>query len=321
MKHLQRAFDNQNQIGKYVFVFIIAFFVGQIVGAIPLFIILVSAKTRAGSDFVMPENSMDFSVYGIDANLGLILMLIPFAVTLLFGIWMIKSLHRRSFMDVVNGGGRFRWRNFFIGASIWGVLMIVSVLVSLVTDPENLEFQFNPKTFIPLLVISVLLLPIQSGTEEFLMRGYLAQGVAARTRSRIWVIIIPSVVFALLHAANPEIKEFGFWLTIPQYLLFGIFLAVIAILDDGIEVAIGLHSANNVLSAILVTSKSSVLQTPALFFEKESNLSGQYIGLVIAAILALWLMNRFLKWDFKSLFKRIEKPEEEVAEPVTIAQP
>ena len=317
MKHLQRAFDNQNQIGKYVFVFIIAFFVGQVVGSIPLIIAMFSARDRGGSDFVIPENAMDFSAYGIDPNFGLVLMLIPFLVTLVLGIWLIQSLHKRSFMEVVNGGGRFRWRNFFIGASIWGALMIASVVVSLITDPGNLELQFNPKAFIPLVVISVLLLPIQSGTEEFLMRGYLAQGVAARTRSRIWVIIIPSIVFALLHSANPEIKEFGFWQLIPQYVLFGTFLGAIAVLDDGIEVAIGLHSANNVLSAILVTSKSSVLQTPALFFEKETDLSGQYIGFVISAILALWLMNRFLKWDFKSLFKRIEKPEEETAGPVS----
>lgn len=81
--------------------------------------------------------------------------------------------------------------------------------------------------------------------------------------------MIPAVIFALIHSFNPKVKEFGFWTSMPGYLTFGLVFGIASVLDDGIEVAIGAHSINNVLSSIFVTSKSSVLQTPALLLQKE----------------------------------------------------
>ena len=48
------------------------------------------------------------------------------------------------------------------------------------------------------------------------------------------VIIIPGVLFGLMHIANPEVKEYGFWLTIPQYVMFGLFFGLIITICIGL---------------------------------------------------------------------------------------
>ena len=76
-------------------------------------------------------------------------------------------------------------------------------------------------------------------------------------------------IIRLLHALNPEEKSFGFFTMMPQYILFGLLFGMTTILDDGIEIALGAHTANNVFNSIMVTSSSSVLQTPALYVQQK----------------------------------------------------
>ncbi|WP_319503632.1 CPBP family intramembrane glutamic endopeptidase [uncultured Draconibacterium sp.] len=306
MKHLSRAFDGQNEWWKYLVVILVALFVGQIVGAIPLVVVMVAAIAMNGGQMATPENPMDLSAYGINPSLGLALMVIPFIVTLVLAIVLIKSFHQRTSKDVVNGGRPFRWNRFWLGVAVWGAIMLILFFVQLLLSPEELEFRFDPAAFIPLVFVAVLLIPIQSGTEEFIFRGYLAQGVAVWTKNRWAVILIPSVLFALLHGMNPEVKEHGFWMMMPSYFVFGVAFAITAVLDDGIELAIGIHAVNNTLGSLLVTSKESAIQVPSLFFQQETDPVKESLALVLSSVVLLVILKQILQWDFSVLWKKIE---------------
>ena len=91
------------------------------------------------------------------------------------------------------------------------------------------------------------------------------QGFTALLRNRLFPLIMTSLLFALMHGLNPEVKEYGFLTMMPQYILFGLIFGIITILDDGVEAAIGAHTANNAFLCIMVTTKSSALQTAALY--------------------------------------------------------
>ncbi|HYQ58509.1 MAG TPA: CPBP family intramembrane glutamic endopeptidase [Draconibacterium sp.] len=306
MKHLTRAFDGQNQWWKFLVVILVAWIVGQIVGAIPLLVVMTKFVAANGGVASKPENVMDLSAYGIDPNVGLVLLIIPFIVILLMAIVLIKSLHKRSAKDVINGGVSFRWKRFWLGVVVWGLIMLVLFFAQLFISPEELEFRFDPAAFIPLVFVAVLLIPIQSGTEEFIFRGYLAQGVAGWTK-HVWaVILIPSVLFALMHGLNPEVKEHGFWMMMPSYFVFGVAFAIAAVLDDGIELAIGIHAINNTLGALLVTSKESALQVPSLFYQQETDPVGESITLIISSVIMLIIFKLILKWNFSIIWKKIE---------------
>nr|WP_321355790.1 CPBP family intramembrane glutamic endopeptidase [uncultured Draconibacterium sp.] len=308
MKHLTRAFDGQNQWWKYLVVILVAWLVGQIVGGIPLIIVMGVSIARNGGEFTPAENPMDLSAYGIDPNLGLVLMVIPFIVILVMAIVLIKALHRRKAIDVVNGGQPFRWKRFWLGVGVWGAIMLLLFFVQLLISPEEFEYRFDPAAFISLIFVAIIFIPVQSGTEEFLFRGYLAQGVAGWTKRAWGAILIPSVLFALMHGMNPEVKEHGFWMMMPSYFVFGLAFAITAVLDDGIELAIGIHAINNTLLSILVTSKESALQTPALFFQRETDPVSESITLVISSVIMLIIFKLILKWDFSKIWKKIEPP-------------
>ena len=83
------------------------------------------------------------------------------------------------------------------------------------------------------------------------------------------------------------------------YIGTGLFLGVLSIMDQGIELSIGFHAANNLVTALLVTSTWTVFQTesilidvsePSLFFETV-------FSLLILYPLFLYVMSRKYNWN------------------------
>jgi membrane protease YdiL (CAAX protease family) len=105
------------------------------------------------------------------------------------------------------------------------------------------------------------------------------------------------------------VKEFGFLAMMPQYLLFGLIFGIITILDDGIEAAMGAHTANNVFLCILVTNEASALQTPALYQQLRIDPWIDFLTMLIMGILVIFILKMIFKWkDFSVLLKRVEEP-------------
>ncbi|MBK8112366.1 MAG: CPBP family intramembrane metalloprotease [Saprospiraceae bacterium] len=70
------------------------------------------------------------------------------------------------------------------------------------TNPGAYRFQFHLSAFIPLLIIGILLIPIQSAMEEVFFRGYILQGSFKATQSIIWSLVVSTCFFSLVHSAN-----------------------------------------------------------------------------------------------------------------------
>jgi len=115
----------------------------------------------------------------------------------------------------------------------------------------------------PLLIVVVLLVPLQSAAEELLFRGYLMQGIGLALRRGWAALAVTSLVFAAVHLGNPELARFGRGFLV-YYAGIGLLLGLATLLDDGLEVAIGAHVANNLWGALVVSFPGSVLDTPAL---------------------------------------------------------
>jgi len=106
---------------------------------------------------------------------------------------------------------------------------------------------------------------------------------------------------------NPEVSEFGFGTMMPQYILFGLIFGLITILDDGIEAAMGAHTANNIFLCIMVTNESSALQTPALYQQIEINPWADLISMLLMGILVIFILGIIFKWKgFSVLLKKLE---------------
>jgi membrane protease YdiL (CAAX protease family) len=82
-----------------------------------------------------------------------------------------------------------------------------------------------------------------------------------------------SLIFGSMHVFNPEVAKMGYVIMI-YYIGTGLFLGVITLMDEGIELALGFHAANNLVGAILVTSDWSVFQTYSIFKDMSEPSAG-----------------------------------------------
>lgn len=114
-----------------------------------------------------------------------------------------------------------------------------------------------------------------------------------------------------MHGANPEIDTFGFWTAMPQYIIIGLIMGYIAIKDDGLELAFGMHFVNNLLSTLVVSADGTVFQTASLFRDLSPTSSvADTVIMAAAGVVFVYLCNtkyRFL--GRVNLWGRIEKPQ------------
>ncbi len=303
MKHLERAFIGPNNFWRYLIMLLTVFIGGNMVGTI-----VVAATVIVKNGFQLNIESMfDILNSGLSSWVIFALLLFTFAAMCVVFALLIKPLHQRSLKGVINGRKHIRWNRVWVGIIVWGILNAVSLLVDVLwLDPENYRLQFNLATFIPLVFVVLLLLPFQTTFEELIFRGYLSQGVAVWTKNRWVTLVVISTVFGLMHAANPEIKEYGFALMMPQYIIMGLMLGLISILDDGIELAIGVHFVNNAFAALFVTHSSSAFQTDAVYEVMEIDPVESLNLLLILSVIAFFMFWRIYKWDFGVLNKKVQ---------------
>ncbi len=311
MRHLEAGFKGKNGVWRYLVMFVAVLVASNTVGAIPL-IIAIAFRAASNPDVIsgLAANPNDFSILGLDINVSFMMMLFPFIAGLGAFFLLVRPLHERSLMKTINGRDRFRWNRFFISGLVWLLLSSVYLFVYLKVDPSN--FLHNSpalKTLLILVGVSLVFIPFQAAFEEVLFRGYLMQGFAVLFRNRWLPVLTTSVLFGLMHAFNPEVKEFGFMVMMPQYILFGLVFGVVAVADDGTEAAIGAHTANNIFLCVMVTHSSSALQTPAIYEQVNIFPWGEFAALLITGVLFVAILKLVFRWkDLSALFGRVENP-------------
>jgi membrane protease YdiL (CAAX protease family) len=307
MNHLESTFTGKNSPWRYIVMFAVVLIVSNSIGALPLLIAAVMKSITNPKVFEqLSVNPNDYSILGLEPTVGLAMMLFPFIAGLAAFILLVKPLNNRTLVNTINGTGRIRWNRFFISATVWLILSAIYLFLYLKLDPANFTLNNKSYSLITLSLISLLFIPFQAAFEEVLFRGYLMQGFSAILRNRWFPLLMTSVLFGLMHAFNPEVKEFGFLTMIPQYILFGLIFGVITILDDGIEAAMGAHTANNVFLCIMVTNQSSALQTPALYEQLGIFPWTEFTGLLFSGIVFVFILKIIFGWkDFSVLFKNI----------------
>jgi len=299
MRFLERAFDGKNEWWRYILVIMVSLILANIIGIMPFMLVL----KYLGLDGV--QSIPILISKGMDSNILLLLMMLPFVLGFFFIFIMAKLCHNRNPLDMINGGIPVRWKRIFISAGVLFVFMFLFLIISYSISPDNYVLQFDQKTFIPLLIIAIFIVPLQTSFEELLFRSYLSQGLVVATRNRLLAFIIPAILFALMHSFNPEVEKYGFLMLMPQYLLFGLIFGLVSVLDDGIEIAIGAHAMNNIFACLFVTTKASVLQTPAILEKINVNPKVELISMLIVSILFVGTLTLIYKWNYKLLFKSI----------------
>ncbi len=309
MNHLESVFTGKNNLWRYILMIAVVIIATNTIGGLP-FLIAYAVKLLSNTAGLSQaaETPFNINALGIDPIISLAMLIFPFIIGLLAFALLMKPLHNKTLKNVINGTARIRWDRFFISASVWLLLAALYLLVIIKVNPENFLISNKSKSIIILAIVSIILIPFQAGLEEILFRGYFMQGFAVIFKNRWFPLVMSSLLFGLLHSFNPEVKAFGFLVMMPQYILFGLLFGLITIFDDGIEAAMGAHTANNIFLCIFITNKSASLQTPALFEQLIINPLTDFISLLLMGLIFIFILAKLFGWaNYSILFEKIKK--------------
>lgn len=290
--YIENVLKVKNEWWRYIIGCFVVFIATQI-GSIP-FIIAIFSKAGLEGAAKIDQTSM-MTILG-DSNLTFFYVLLTFLFGLIGLFLVVKYLHDQSFLSISTSRKKINFskiaNSFLVACSIILITTITSYLIS----PDDYEYNFELKPFLILCLISFLLVPFQTSWEEYMFRGYLMQGIGAIVKNKWIPLLITSLSFGLLHYWNPEVMKLGPFLLI-HYVSTGLFLGIITLMDEGLELALGFHAGNNVLISLLVTADWTVFQTNSILKSVgEPEVMSMLIPLFIIYPLVLFYFSKKYNW-------------------------
>ncbi len=229
-------------------------------------------------------------------NVFFLLQLFPFVIALFVLLFCVRFIHKQKIKTLFSLKNTFSLKHLFVSFLLWGILLFLLLLIQFFILQKPIKWNYSSESFWILVLISFFFVGFQTLFEEILFRGYLLQSFSSFFHKKWIAIIASSLLFGLMHFANPEIKIFGNFILI-YYILTGVFLALISILDKGIELAFGFHFVNNLFGTLVLTNNWQVFQTDALFKDYSKPVLSWEIWI------SLFIMYPILFYSFKKIYK------------------
>jgi uncharacterized protein len=231
------------------------------------------------------------------SNMAFVMLVCPLSLMCLGLLLWVKVVHRQSITSLTTSRSKVDWSRVFFSFSIWATFTIAITLISYYTEPESFAFNFKPVPFFTFLGLAIILIPLQTSFEEYFFRAYLMQGLGVFTGSRLIPFLFTSIAFGLMHIANPEVEKIGY-ISLVYYIGTGFFLGILTLMDEGLELSLGFHAANNLVGALLVTSDWSAFQTNSIFKDISEPSAGFEIVIPVLVIfpILLFIFSKKYHW-------------------------
>lgn len=290
---IEQGIKTENNFGKYL-IGSLLIFIASAIGQIPITVAVLVKTFSEGKGMNINENDL---MTILDSNLTLFLLMISFAVAMIGVYLVVKYLHKQTFLSVTTSRKKVDWNRVFFAFSIWSLFTIISTLIVYYLSPENFVVNFQPIPFLILFFIGIVMIPIQTSTEEYVFRGYLMQGFANLSRNKWFPLVMTSVIFGGMHFFNPEVTKMGNIVMI-YYIGTGFMLGIITLMDEGMELALGFHAANNLIGALLVTTDWTVFQTNSILKDTSEPTAGIDVLLPIFIVypILLFIFSKKYNW-------------------------
>jgi uncharacterized protein len=309
---LEQGGKGRNDIGRWVAMILIVAIFSQFIGYLPIRILIFLKLEENGDLQPNPENGFDLSPFDISSIATLVLYSIPYIVGLITLMLLITPIHERKSLSVLTSLPSFRWKNFFWGARIWLMLIASYTLIVSLTGIQENKIQFNFLNFCTLTLYSLTLIPLQTAFQEVLFRGYLMQGFSQIIKFKWLTLLVTALIFGAIQITNQENNVIEPFNTLPQYIWYGIVFGIITLMDEGLEMALGVHTINNIFFSLFFCGDSSVVDTPALFQITHFNAKLDLVALISMSLLFLYIARQKFNWpQWNQLLNRVNDPNTE----------
>lgn len=284
---IEQGIKPENKFWKYIVGSLVVILISSF-GQIPLMIGIFAKSFSDGKG--MPQLDEKSLMTYLEPNLTLFLIMLSF-VFAMFGIYIVvKNIHKQTMLSVTTSRAKVDWNRILFSFTIWSLFTIISTAILYYTLPESFVMNFKLVPFLILVIIGTLMIPIQTSCEEYIFRGYLMQGFGNLARNKWFPLVMTSSIFGLMHIANPEVTKMGY-IVLVYYIGTGFFLGILTLMDEGMELSLGFHAANNLVGALLVTADWSAFQTHSILKDISEPSAGFD---VIAPVLIIYPIMLFI---------------------------
>ncbi|MBD2198076.1 MULTISPECIES: CPBP family intramembrane glutamic endopeptidase [Calothrix] len=271
---------------RYVLGLVVILFSWLVIGSLASVLVAFAFSGQADYSVLDPFGKFLFVMAGFPFFLAGVLI----AVTL---------IHRRHPRTLITAREKISWRRVGHGFVAWFVpFSLIGGLGQYFFYPDTFSFNSDLTTFVRFVPIALVLTAIQTTTEELFFRGYIVQGASIVWTNRIFLAILPAVIFTLPHLGNPEAIAGG-WLTVffSYFLVPGLLWTIISLIDGTTELAIGVHFANNIGGILVINAAGTVVTTPALFTFSEYHATYGALSVLVAIPVFLAIAYKVFKHD------------------------
>ncbi|MBC7607470.1 MAG: CPBP family intramembrane metalloprotease [Burkholderiales bacterium] len=290
---IEQGIKPENKFWKYL-VGSLLIILASTIGQLPL-LIAVFAKSFADGNGLI--TNADDLMKILDSNLTLFLIMLSF-VFAIGGIYLVvKYFHQQSFHSIITSRVKLDWNRILFSFLVWTIFTVVSTLLFFYVSPEDFQINFKPVPFLILLLVGVVMIPIQTSCEEVVFRGYLMQGFGNLSGNNWLPLLMTSVIFGLMHIFNPEVGKMGYIILV-YYIGTGFLLGIMTLMDEGMELSLGFHAANNLIGALLVTANYSVFQTNSILKDISEPTAGLDVILPVVVVypVLLFIFSKKYGW-------------------------
>ena len=288
--YIANALLGKKETWRFVFtIFLVSIF--HLIG-----IILTGLIAIWVNDGIKPDSISDFISNNLNIYASTTILNLPFIFSLIALFFSVKIFHQRNFISLFNSKTKIAWDKIIFGALLFLLLRLGQETITYFRYSNEFSFNFNPATYFPVLLISLLIIPLQTGFEELFHRGFMLQTFGYFFKYPIIAIVLTSLIFGLLHAGtHSEI------LVIFYYVIIGMILGITVVITNRLEIVLGMHAVQNLFNLIVTDSSSE----PAIFVSNAPD--GGILGWLIAPIVFLIIIISIYGTDkLKNLFIKVK---------------
>lgn len=282
MKHLEQGFKDNNIFLKPLIIVMVLF----------VSLLMASPIVKFLEAFInFKSNFMNFLILSVFISNLILLIIFSYS---------FKILYKKSFIFAINGTQSIRWGRIFYGICIWGAIVLSQILLGYFLDSKNYIININLQNLLQVFLVCIIVFPIQCSFEEIFCRGYFLQVLGSWTNNRWISLIISSIIFGILHITNPEVISYGLYEMLINYFCIGMIFGLVTIIDDGVEIAIGAHTANNIIVCSVISFPASVIENKnAIFYLHNVSVPSvleTIIGMIFTGLIFISILKRKYKW-------------------------
>jgi membrane protease YdiL (CAAX protease family) len=277
--YLEVARTGKNDWWRYVISFPGIIITWLIVGSVPAFFLI--AYVQMDGDLATDVTATGFT--GIPLLLEFVVTMSSFIPFILATLLAVRFIHARPLRTLITAAPRIRWGRMLAGAGIWFGIGALIAIVEALLYPGRYVLTFQPVTLLIFTILALIIIPIQTSAEEVFFRGYLLQWMGLRLKNKWILAFLNGVLFFLPHTANPEMAVDSLLVGL-GYFVIGFVFTLITVQDNGMELALGMHAANNLFAALFANYTVTALPSPSLFTVQELDPVYSLISLIIGSI-------------------------------------